>query len=160
MQQKIESLQDAAKAGDLEATKKLLDDGADVNGKDKRGITPLGVAVGFNKIQIVDEFLSRGADVEACDPKGNTALHYAAGIEHLSWIERSGSPLYLFVGRYKLPTQIRECGSHGSPPCPTLHLQSSAMARIVHMMTRLCRALKHLVDENQPWLSRIPLSMS
>lgn len=79
MQLKIESLQDAAKAGDLEAAKKLLDEGASVDGKDKRGITPLGVAVGFNKIQIVEEFLSRGADVEACDPKGNTALHYAAG---------------------------------------------------------------------------------
>ena len=79
VQLKIETLQDAAKAGDVEAAQKLIEGGADVNGKDKRGITPLGVAVGFNKIAVVEELLARGADVEACDPKGNTALHYAAG---------------------------------------------------------------------------------
>ncbi len=79
MQRKIESLQDAAKAGDLEAAKKLLEGGADVNGKDGKGITPLGVAVGFNKIPIIELFLESDADVELTDPKGNTALHYAAG---------------------------------------------------------------------------------
>jgi len=79
VQSKIESLQDAAKAGDVEAAKKLLAEGADVDGKDARGITPLGVAVGFNKIPIIKEFLQANADVEVTDPKGNTALHYAAG---------------------------------------------------------------------------------
>lgn len=79
VQRKIETLQDAAKAGDVEAAKKLLAEGADVDGKDDRGITPLGVAVGFNKIPIIKEFLEAGADVEVTDPKGNTALHYAAG---------------------------------------------------------------------------------
>lgn len=79
VQKKIESLQDAAKAGDLEAAKKLLDSGADVNGKDAKGITPLGVAVGFNKVPIIKLFLEKEADVEQTDPRGNTALHYAAG---------------------------------------------------------------------------------
>ena len=79
MQLKIESLQDAAKAGDIEAARKLLDGGADIDGKDKRGITPLGVAVGFNKISFVEMLLEKGVNVETCDPKGNTALHYAAG---------------------------------------------------------------------------------
>jgi ankyrin repeat protein len=79
VQRKIETLQDAAKAGDVEAAKKLLAEGADVDGKDDRGITPLGVAVGFNKIPIIKEFLEAGPNVEVTDPKGNTALHYAAG---------------------------------------------------------------------------------
>lgn len=79
VQKKIESLQDAAKVGDLEAAKKLLDGGADVNGKDAKGITPLGVAVGFNKVSIIKLFLEKEADVEQTDPRGNTALHYAAG---------------------------------------------------------------------------------
>lgn len=83
MQRKIECLQDAAKAGDLEAAKKLLEGGADVNGKDAKGITPLGVAVGFNKIPIIKLFLEQEADVELTDPKGNTALHYAAGKSHI-----------------------------------------------------------------------------
>ena len=82
MQRKIESLQDAAKAGDLEAAKKLLEGSADVNGKDAKGITPLGVAVGFNKIPVIKLFLDTQADVEQTDPKGNTALHYAAGKTH------------------------------------------------------------------------------
>lgn len=79
MQRSIESLQDAAKAGDVEAARKLLAGGADVNGKDQKGITPLGVAVGFNKIPVIQLLLESGADVEQTDPKGNTALHYAAG---------------------------------------------------------------------------------
>ena len=78
-QKKIETLHDAAKAGDLEAAKKLLAEGHDVNGRDKRGITSLGVAVGFNKIPVIQALLEAGADVELTDPKGNTALHYAAG---------------------------------------------------------------------------------
>lgn len=67
----------------------MLAEGADVNSKDARGITPLGVAVGFNKLPIVEALLEAGADVEAADPKGNTALHYAAGqllclLQHVS----------------------------------------------------------------------------
>lgn len=78
-QRPVESLQDAAKAGDLEAAKRLLAEGANVNGKDAKGITPLGVAVGFNKVPIIKLLLESDADVEQTDPKGNTALHYAAG---------------------------------------------------------------------------------
>lgn len=90
LQKKIETLQDAAKAGDQEALRKMLAEGADVNGKDERGITALGVAVGFNKISVVDTLLEAGADVELTDPKGNTALHYAAGsIPSLSCISAS-----------------------------------------------------------------------
>ena len=53
--------------------------GADVNQADMRGITPLGVAVGFNRIAIVEALLEAGADVEKPDGRGNTVLHYAAG---------------------------------------------------------------------------------
>lgn len=79
MQAKIETLQDAAKAGDLEAVQRIIANGRDVNEKDGRGISPLGVAVGFNKLPIIQALLEAGADVEITDPKGNTPLHYAAG---------------------------------------------------------------------------------
>ena len=46
---------------------------------DGRGITPLGVAVGFNRVAIVTALLEAGADVEQPDARGNTVLHYAAG---------------------------------------------------------------------------------
>jgi len=44
-QVKPETLHDAAKLGDKEAAEALIAEGAEVNTKDKRGITPLGVAV-------------------------------------------------------------------------------------------------------------------
>ena len=47
------SLHEAAKAGDSTALAELLaEDGADVNARDGRGITPLGVAVGFNRLPV------------------------------------------------------------------------------------------------------------
>ena len=50
-----------------------------MNQADMRGITPLGVAVGFNRIAIVEALLEAGAAVEKPDGRGNTVLHYAAG---------------------------------------------------------------------------------
>ena len=50
-----------------------------MNKQDARGITPLGVAVGFNRITAVEFLLETGADVHLADHRGNTVLHYAAG---------------------------------------------------------------------------------
>jgi ankyrin repeat protein len=47
--------------------------------QNERGITPLGVAVGFNQQAMVALLLSKGADAARQDPAGNTLLHYAAG---------------------------------------------------------------------------------
>lgn len=73
------NLHDAAKAGDMAALEALLGEGCDVNGRDARGITPLGVAVGFNRLPVVKALLAAKAGVGLTDGKGNTALHYAAG---------------------------------------------------------------------------------
>lgn len=53
--------------------------GADVNTADARGITALGLAVGYNKVPLVKVLIEGGADVSKTDAKGSTALHYAAG---------------------------------------------------------------------------------
>lgn len=76
---KADTLHGAAKLGDAEAAENLLKEGAEVNAKDARGITALGVAVGFNKLAVIQVLLSAGADVTLTDAKGNTPLHYAAG---------------------------------------------------------------------------------
>jgi hypothetical protein len=65
--------------GDAEATKRLVESGADVNAKNERGVTALGVAVGFNRHGVVQALLDCGADVMLTDGAGNTPLHYAAG---------------------------------------------------------------------------------
>ncbi|KAL3137402.1 hypothetical protein ABBQ32_006924 [Trebouxia sp. C0010 RCD-2024] len=78
-QKEPQNLHEAAKAGDIEAARKLLNEGADVNTADARGITALGLAVGYNKVALVKVLLEGGADVSKTDTKGSTVLHYAAG---------------------------------------------------------------------------------
>ncbi|BDA43826.1 Ankyrin repeat domain-containing protein 2A [Coccomyxa sp. Obi] len=73
------TLHDAAKVGDEASLKRLIEEGANVNEKDGRGISPLGVAVGFNRISCVKALLAAGADVHQTDARGSTVLHYAAG---------------------------------------------------------------------------------
>lgn len=51
-----------------------------VSEQDARGISPLGIAVGFNRVQAVKELLDQGVDKEQKDKQGNTVLHYAAGL--------------------------------------------------------------------------------
>ena len=60
--------------------------GQDVNQADGRGVTPLGLAVGYNKLPVVKALLKAQADVHQADAKGSTPLHYAAGANllHLS----------------------------------------------------------------------------
>lgn len=79
----IKTLHDAAKWGDAAAAQRLLDGGADVNGLNERGITALGVAVGFNQKDLVELLLAAGADLELRDQSDNTVLHYAAGYGRL-----------------------------------------------------------------------------
>lgn len=79
LQIKADTLHSAAKLGDAEAAESLLANDAQVDAKDARGITALGVAVGFNKLSVIKVLLAAGADVGLTDAKGNTPLHYAAG---------------------------------------------------------------------------------
>ena len=50
-----------------------------MNKADARGITALGLAVGYNKVPLVKVLIEGGADVSKTDAKGSTVLHYAAG---------------------------------------------------------------------------------
>eukprot|EP00199_Chlamydomonas_sp_CCMP681_P002826 CAMPEP_0119108878 /NCGR_PEP_ID=MMETSP1180-20130426/15945_1 /TAXON_ID=3052 ORGANISM="Chlamydomonas cf sp, Strain CCMP681" /NCGR_SAMPLE_ID=MMETSP1180 /ASSEMBLY_ACC=CAM_ASM_000741 /LENGTH=305 /DNA_ID=CAMNT_0007094551 /DNA_START=17 /DNA_END=934 /DNA_ORIENTATION=+ len=74
------TLHDAAKRGDIAAAGTFLTEGGvAVDHPNERGITALGVAVGFNQPAMVTMLLEKGAQVDVRDPAGNTALHYAAG---------------------------------------------------------------------------------
>ena len=79
MQPEPTNLHEAAKQGHLERTRQLLEGGADANAKDARSITPLGIAVGFNRVDVIRELLKSDADVALTDGRGNIPLHYAAG---------------------------------------------------------------------------------
>ncbi|KAG1677482.1 hypothetical protein FOA52_001938 [Chlamydomonas sp. UWO 241] len=75
----INNLFDAAKQGNTEASARYIEEGADVNAKNDKDVTALGIAVGFNKKDVVALLIEKGANLEIRDAKGNTVLHYAAG---------------------------------------------------------------------------------
>ncbi|HIA62223.1 MAG TPA: ankyrin repeat domain-containing protein [Planctomycetaceae bacterium] len=69
---------DAAGFGNIEAVKKHLADGADVNAMSSGGGTPLhNAAMGGHK-EIVELLIAEGAEVNAKDNLGGTPLHNAA----------------------------------------------------------------------------------
>ena len=83
----------AAKAGDTEAVRLLLDHGANPNLPNLQGITPVMAAAGLgsneidtrgrfknqpDQIAAIDLLVKAGADVNAHDGRGQTALHGAA----------------------------------------------------------------------------------
>jgi hypothetical protein len=68
----------AAAAGDAEAVRALLDEGADPRAADIDGEAPLHQAVRWGRSQVAEALLARGADPNARDPYGVTPLHLAA----------------------------------------------------------------------------------
>jgi hypothetical protein len=73
----------AARNGEIDAVEKLLAEGADINGHDLYGTTPLMCASIEGKIEMVNFLLSRQADVNGTNPRfKDTALMYAAGYHH------------------------------------------------------------------------------
>eukprot|EP00435_Cladocopium_sp_Y103_P012356 s450_g3.t1 len=81
--QKIEdtamTLHEAAKRGDLNAVKTFLDKSKPLDSQDYKGITPLGYAIGANRIAVVKLLLDCRANPYSVDSSGNSGLHYAAG---------------------------------------------------------------------------------
>jgi cytohesin len=73
------SLHEAVVRGDLEATQKLLEQGANIESKDPgSGASPLHYAVMKGRVPIVDLLIARGADVNSRTRNGTTPLHTAA----------------------------------------------------------------------------------
>ena len=72
----------AAGEGNLEAVRYLLDEGADVNAREKLGDTALTEATYYGRFEVVKELLFRGADVNAHGDEG-TALDIATKKKYL-----------------------------------------------------------------------------
>src|SRR6266571_9373673 len=76
-------LQSAAKSGDIERVKILLEQGADVNARNAIGAAPLHEAAWSGNIDLVELLLARGADVDERHAEaGSTPLHYAVITNH------------------------------------------------------------------------------
>jgi ankyrin repeat protein len=72
------NLIEAVNNGNLLEVEKILQQGADVNAKDKDGWSALHIAVNDVLVEIVNTLVRKGADVAAMDGAGATPLHYAA----------------------------------------------------------------------------------
>jgi cytohesin len=84
----VVSIHDAAKKGNLEAVKKHLADGADVNAKDDAfGTTPLHRAAYYGHKEIVVLLIAAETDVNPKNVLGTTPLHQAAARGHKEVVE-------------------------------------------------------------------------
>merc|ERR1719434_495373 len=96
---------------ELESTLKKIDETpltlheAAKNG-DLKGITPLGYAIGANRIAVVKLLLDNRANPFAVDASGNSGLHYAAGYGRKELVE------YLL----KVGASVSQANSQGQTP--------------------------------------------
>ena len=83
----VPELARAAGRGEVKKISLLIDEGADVNGKDRNGLTPLMHAARGGHAEAVELLLERGADASA--QAGSTAL-YGSGATALLLATASG----------------------------------------------------------------------
>ncbi|XP_068279051.1 cyclin-dependent kinase 4 inhibitor B-like [Nyctibius grandis] len=106
----------AAARGDHEKVRKLLDAGADPNGTNSFGRTPLQVMM-LGSPRVAELLLQRGADPNRPDPRtGCLPAHDAARagfLETLAALHRAGARLDLPDGRGRLPVDVAAGGPHG-----------------------------------------------
>jgi ankyrin repeat protein len=67
-----------AETGEVEAVRKLIDEGADVNSKSNSGVTALMTSSGMGHAGVTRLLIEKGADVNAKTPGNYTALMNAA----------------------------------------------------------------------------------
>jgi ankyrin repeat protein len=75
----------AAREGDVESTKAMLDGGVDINYGDVDNSTALVVALMNKQFTLAKYLLDRGADVNVVDASGRTALYAAIDIRNEDW---------------------------------------------------------------------------
>lgn len=72
------SLHLAALQGDVEAVRRIVDAGADLDQKDAYGSSPLVIAATFGKAEVARALIDAGADLQVANAEGSTPLHIAA----------------------------------------------------------------------------------
>ena len=112
----------AALIGHVEIVRLLLQNGADVNAKDRWDMTPLQWAASQGHVDILHLLVETGVDLEVQANNGSRALHFAALHGHLPFIQE-------LISRYHVDINARDydgttalgLARHGHPhPHPTV----------------------------------------
>jgi hypothetical protein len=106
----------------LEATRFLLDQGADINATNAAGYTALHAAVTRGADTIVEFLASRGANLNVKDRKAWTPLVIAEGVYEIGFFNRYPSIaalLLLKLGAEPSPPDVERGGSARRTPAPT-----------------------------------------
>jgi len=77
-----DALLSAAESGNIGEVVKQLDYGADINARNRDGITPLHFAALSGHRDVVEFLINRGANVKAKASQGGTPLYFAVVMEH------------------------------------------------------------------------------
>jgi ankyrin repeat protein len=77
----------ATSSDDSLAVQKLINEGANINEPDRRGMTPLMYATQYDNIEMVEALIKKGADVNIKDKEGCTPLYYAVSTGNLKLVK-------------------------------------------------------------------------
>lgn len=101
----------AARKGEVRTIHRLLETGANINGRDQNGWTALHRASFKGKIDAVRTLIENGIDVSARDEDGFTALHCAVESGHVEVIEllmKKGAEIEARTNKGVTPLQIAD----------------------------------------------------
>jgi ankyrin repeat protein len=69
-------LHEAAAAGFIEKAEQLVNTGTELDGRNRKGNTPLHEAARNGKIEMIEWLVEKGADLQSVDNNGGTPLHH------------------------------------------------------------------------------------
>jgi len=109
------NIHEAAKSGDLKAMNEYLGKQQPLDAQDAKGITPLGYAIGANRIAGVKLLLDNRANLFAVDATGNSGLHYASGYgrrELVEYLMKTGASVNQTNSQGQTPMSVATMNKH------------------------------------------------